>query len=58
MTFPKNLSVDDLMADVAVIFHWPPPALMNHWPRFMAISVNRRNRSSVRLAVWRPDSRV
>ncbi|HAZ7484755.1 TPA: GpE family phage tail protein, partial [Escherichia coli] len=24
MTFPKNLSVDDLMADVAVIFHWPP----------------------------------
>ncbi|HAY0075156.1 TPA: hypothetical protein JS310_000596 [Escherichia coli] len=27
------------------------PALMNHWPRFMAISVNRRNRSSVRLAV-------
>ena len=24
------------------------PALMNHWPRFMAISVNRRNRSSVR----------
>ncbi|RXB79220.1 GpE family phage tail protein, partial [Escherichia coli] len=21
MTFPKNLSVDDLMADVAVIFH-------------------------------------
>ncbi|EES4890911.1 GpE family phage tail protein, partial [Escherichia coli] len=24
MTFPKNLSVDDLMADVAVVFHWPP----------------------------------
>lgn len=34
------------------------PALMNHWPRFMAISVNRRNRSSVRLAVWRLNSRV
>nr|WP_074465364.1 GpE family phage tail protein [Escherichia coli] len=27
MTFPKNLSVDDLMADVAVIFHWPPSEL-------------------------------
>ncbi|KAA0520461.1 GpE family phage tail protein, partial [Enterobacter kobei] len=24
MTFPDNLSVDDLMADIAVIFHWPP----------------------------------
>lgn len=34
------------------------PALMNHWPRFMAISVNRRSRSSVRPAVWRPDSQV
>ncbi|RJK13013.1 GpE family phage tail protein [Escherichia coli] len=27
VTFPKNLSVDDLMADVAVIFHWPPSEL-------------------------------
>ncbi|EOX7648637.1 GpE family phage tail protein [Escherichia coli] len=27
MTFPKNLSVDDLMADVAVIFYWPPSEL-------------------------------
>ncbi|WP_173673101.1 GpE family phage tail protein, partial [Escherichia coli] len=27
MTFSKNLSVDDLMADVAVIFHWPPSEL-------------------------------
>ncbi len=34
------------------------PALMNHWPRFMAISVNRRNRSSVRRAVWQLNSRV
>ena len=34
------------------------PALTNHWPRFMAISVNRRNRSSVRLAVWRLNSQV
>ncbi|HHA1288329.1 MULTISPECIES: GpE family phage tail protein [Enterobacter] len=27
MTFPENLSVDDLMADIAVIFHWPPSEL-------------------------------
>ncbi|WP_322090665.1 GpE family phage tail protein [Enterobacter roggenkampii] len=27
MTFPDNLSVDDLMADIAVIFHWPPSEL-------------------------------
>lgn len=27
LTFPKNLSVDDLMADIAVIFHWPPSEL-------------------------------
>ncbi|AAN28243.1 gpE+E' [Escherichia phage Wphi] len=27
VTFPKNFSVDDLMADVAVIFHWPPSEL-------------------------------
>ncbi|MGU3447583.1 GpE family phage tail protein [Enterobacteriaceae bacterium C34A] len=27
MNFPKNLSVDDLMADVAVIFHWGPSEL-------------------------------
>lgn len=27
VTFPKHLSVDDLMADVAVIFHWPPSEL-------------------------------
>lgn len=27
VTFPKNLSVDDLMADVAVIFHLPPSEL-------------------------------
>lgn len=27
VTFPKNLSVDDLMADVAVIFHWQPSEL-------------------------------
>ncbi|EOR5154178.1 GpE family phage tail protein [Escherichia coli] len=27
MTFPKNLSVDDLMADVTVVFHWPPSEL-------------------------------
>ena len=33
-------------------------ALTDHWPRFMAISVNGRSCSSVRPAVWRPDSRV
>lgn len=27
LTFPDNLSVDDLMADIAVIFHWPPSEL-------------------------------
>ncbi|ENV3746267.1 GpE family phage tail protein [Enterobacter asburiae] len=27
MTFPDNFSVDDLMADIAVIFHWPPSEL-------------------------------
>lgn len=27
VTFLNNLSVDDLMADVAVIFHWPPSEL-------------------------------
>ncbi|WP_434414989.1 GpE family phage tail protein (plasmid) [Enterobacter hormaechei subsp. xiangfangensis] len=27
MTFPAKLSVDDLMADIAVIFHWPPSEL-------------------------------
>lgn len=27
LTFPQNLSVDDLMADIAVIFHWPPSEL-------------------------------
>ncbi|WP_261154167.1 GpE family phage tail protein [Serratia ficaria] len=27
MTFPDKLSVDDLMADIAVIFHWPPSEL-------------------------------
>lgn len=27
VTFPKNFSVDDLMADVAVIFHLPPSEL-------------------------------
>ncbi|ECA9729543.1 GpE family phage tail protein, partial [Salmonella enterica] len=24
MDFPPDLSTDDLMADIAVIFHWPP----------------------------------
>ena len=27
LTFPTKLSVDDLMADIAVIFHWPPSEL-------------------------------
>ncbi|MDW9427654.1 GpE family phage tail protein, partial [Yersinia enterocolitica] len=27
LAFPARLSVDDLMADIAVIFHWPPSEL-------------------------------
>ncbi|OZS20196.1 GpE family phage tail protein [Klebsiella oxytoca] len=27
MDFPPDLSTDDLMADIAVIFHWPPSEL-------------------------------
>lgn len=27
LKFPENVSVDDLMADIAVIFHWPPSEL-------------------------------
>lgn len=27
LKFPDNISVDDLMADIAVIFHWPPSEL-------------------------------
>ena len=27
LNFPKDMSVDDLMADIAVIFHWPPSEL-------------------------------
>lgn len=50
-----NSEVDAL---IKVLPRMTAPALMSHWPRFMAISVNRRNRSSVRLAVWRLNSRV
>lgn len=50
-----NSEVDAL---IKVLPRMTAPALMNHWPRFMAISVNRRNRSSVRLAVWRLNSQV
>ena len=27
LKFPENVSVDDLRADIAVIFHWPPSEL-------------------------------
>ncbi|NDJ58051.1 GpE family phage tail protein [Enterobacteriaceae bacterium 4M9] len=27
MNFPPSLTVNDLMADIAVIFHWPPSEL-------------------------------
>ncbi|WP_085542262.1 GpE family phage tail protein [Cedecea sp. NFIX57] len=27
MVFPEKFSVDDLIADIAVIFHWPPSEL-------------------------------
>lgn len=27
LTLPPSLTVDDLMADIAVVFHWPPSTL-------------------------------
>ncbi|MDH2898853.1 GpE family phage tail protein [Rahnella variigena] len=36
MTFPPHFGVDDLMADVAVVFHWPPSELYPMSPAELA----------------------
>ncbi|MZG51672.1 GpE family phage tail protein [Dickeya solani] len=39
MTLPPSLTVDDLMADIAVVFHWPPSTL---FPMSLAELINWR----------------